>query len=331
MKKQSYLQETISNSYDSYSENRLTQIFSATFNNSNSFKKSFLKLISSKVNGIKYNDINTIVSQTQVSFNNDSIIDMIIYDDNNAIIVIENKIDADFGNNQLEKYDNIIDLQNTIKIILVKYYYNEKNTNWIEFHWIDIYKILFELINNRIDENEYFILNEFMFHLKELNMYIQPIITISELEKLKEGIINLRSDKPSFSLANGSIFEIANSILKYFEEIIEISKSDSFIYKKIGRNYRFSPWITWWINDDDINNKNISIHIRTEIRLDKKINNINMLCIGYYVDIPKNKYFIKSVAQNGVNFEQEETYHKKDLILDELSEFTINTWKNWLK
>lgn len=114
----SYLAEVLKGNYGNYSEDRLSQIFSATFNNSTFFKRAFLHTISIT----KIPEFNKLISKTQMNFgssNEDARIDIIIYKDNRPFIIIENKVESPLTKSQIIKYNKIKQLNKCKKVALV--------------------------------------------------------------------------------------------------------------------------------------------------------------------------------------------------------------------
>lgn len=166
----SYLEEALAGGYSDYSEDRLSQIFCASFNHSSRFRKLFLETVN-----LDSKSYAALSAQTQISYEagkKDARIDIIIYKNGKPYIVIENKVDAPLTNKQLSKYNKIKDLRRCKKLAVVKHYFDSIiQGQWKIYHWADLYsayKLAFVAgISNQVDK---FVISNFVEYLEMMNM-----------------------------------------------------------------------------------------------------------------------------------------------------------------
>ena len=328
----SYLKEILTGEYYNYNEDRLSQICCASFNNSQLFKKVFLKTIN-----LDSKSISNLTAKTQISYGlakEDARIDIVIYKNGKPYIVIENKVDAPLTSWQLEKYDKIREFERCKKVVIVKHYFDSiVRSQWNIYHWADLYsafsKTISAGINNPIDN---FVVANFVEHLELMKMSRVNRISKSELLGFSKAIHNLRIEKsPYVSLTNKNIFETGNQLLSILEEIIDLVRQEQILTKSIGRNFRFSPKISSWWQEEETKTYNLSIIV--EIFVPKTKNKIKYLGTGFffYNNSPQ-KYDIMTYAKTkgGREFAEELYYPKKDLITDHYAKEVISVWKKWI-
>jgi|GEM_PF-2296166 len=326
----SYLKEVLAGGYSNYNEDRLSQICCASFNHSNLFKRIFLRTIN-----LNNKSISELTAKTQISYGlgkEDARIDIIIYKNSTPFIVIENKVDSPLTSWQLGKYDKISVFDRCKKVVIVKHYFDSiVRSQWKIYHWADLYsaftKAMNTGVNNPIDN---FVISNFIEHLELMNMSRVNRISKNELIGFSEAIYKLRNKKRYISLTNRNIFETGNQLLSILEEIIDLVRQEQIITKSVGRNFRFTPNIgSWWQEEKTENNFSITVGISVP----KTKNKIKYLGTGFffYDDDPK-KCTITTYAQpkGGGEFIENVDYPKKDLVTDHYTKQVISTWKKWV-
>lgn len=330
----SYLKEVLTGDYSNHNENRLSQIFSASFNNSNLFKKTFLGAINCKTKSIS-----EYVADTQINYSTskkDARIDIIIYRNRKPLIIIENKINAPLTANQLKKYNNIKSLITCKKIVIAKHFFEDFKDikKWKIHHWSEIYAKFKEQINKGVtDPIDTFIFNNFIEHLELLNMTRVHKISESELSYFSESIYKIRNKpKPFFALSNKNIFDTGTQILSMLEEIIELAHKEPLILESVGKNFRYRPYIDWWYIDEINEHNNLSITVR--LFLSNSPNKLNRLGTGFFFNNETKKYSVSTYAQakGGPIFIKEIEYNGKGkgVVFDDYAKQVINNWKKWL-
>lgn len=329
-----YLKEILTGDYPSYNEDRLSQVFSASFNNSVLFKKVFLSHIK-----IQYKSLSDYYSKTQINFgtlNGEARIDIVIFKKKKPVIIIENKVNAPLKMKQLNKYNSIEELKGCLKLAIVKHYFEDftQNTYWKILHWSDLFQIfktrLEKGISNQIDA---YIVTNFMEHLELMKMSRINKISNIDLTNFADTINAIRTEgMPSISLTSKNIFETGTQILSMLEEIINLTRQESLLLKKIGKNFRYSPRLDYWYQDELLDNNNLMIS--ANITISNSTNNVKFIGTGFffYNNRPK-KWDLMTYAQStpSGDFIHESYYQKKNVILEDYAKQVIDSWKKWLK
>jgi len=330
----SYLKEVLTADYYSYSEDRLSQIFSASFNNSSLFRKVFLNTILGQSKNYSESSART---QINYGLKGQALrIDIILYQHNKPYLVIENKVDAPLFIEQLHNYDKIKELSKCKKVALVKHYFDPAPYGaWNIFHWSDLYSAFKKTIKKGIvDPVDKFVILNFLEHLEEMKM--TNIIKISKVDlvNFSQGLNSLRTmPSPYLSLTTKNIFETGSQLLSILEDIIEMVRQEKELTKFIGRNPRFSPRIGSWAEYEDTKFENMSISVGFSVPKTK--NEIKYIGTGFffYKDNPK-KYALMTYGQTKINgggtFLKEEYYKRKDLIVEDYAKEVIDYWKKWV-
>lgn len=330
----SYLKEVLKGNYNNYNEDRLSQIFSASFNHSNLFKKIFFKSINQKSLNLK-----ELYSKTQINYgayDKEARIDIIILRKRTPVILIENKVEAPLEHNQLKKYDQIDELRRCKKIAMVKNYFQDitQALNWKIHHWSDFYSSLKKCLNRGIkNPNDNFIILNFIEHLELMNMARVNKIARKNLEDLAIVLNKMKMDiKPHTSLSNKNFFETGNQTLSILEEIIDLAHQETSIVRRVGKNFRAIPFLSWWSGDDP--QQVIGLSITVDVNARKSVNKIKVIGTGifFYNKYPK-RYEITTYCQYKKygDFEKEIYYEKKDLVFDIYAKQVITAWKKWLQ
>lgn len=329
-----YLKEILTGNYSNYNEDRLSQIFSASFNNSILFKRLFFSTAR-----VKHKSLTNYSSQTQINYSlkeEEARIDIIIYYKDKPVLIIENKVDAPLTMNQIRKYSRISELSKCRKIAIVKHYFESfsRSYGWEILHWVDFY-VLFKRkyergISNKID---HYIISNFLEHLELMNMARVNKISKGDLINFSNAIHKIRTDgKPSISLVNKNVFETGTQLLSFMEEIIDLAHQDPKLVKSVGRNFRFSPRLEYWYLGEVSKNNNLMLVV--SITLKKPIKNVKTLGTGFFFyNKTPNKYATITFANdsNGGDFIREKEYLKKEIVFDEYAKHVISTWKSWIK
>jgi len=326
----SYLFEALKGDYAFDSEDRLSQLFSASFNNSPKFRKLFYNF--SKIR--PFPDPHAITQQCDQGKMGKGRLDICIYDGKKERILIENKIDAPLFVKQLTKYSHIHPKHSVKRIALVKNFFEPfaDNKGWKILHWGDFYRHLNTGLSRcGVETLDYFIINNFKTHMEEIGMKTVTRITKSELLGLAKAVYKMRSPKHcNFSLKIPA-FEIAVRYIKMLKHIVEMTKAEPLIRSAVKKNYRFTPWCYGWYTDTKADRYHFMIG--ADIRLKRR--NHRVVCVGtgilFYDKKPK-KYRIATYWQGkDNNFENETNYKGKDLILDKYAKQVISLWKKWLR
>jgi hypothetical protein len=258
----------------------------------------------------------------------------IVDEKDKPVIVIENKIESPLESEQLRKYNKVKELAHAKrKIALVKHNFEPPpdELRWEIYHWSDLHEFYSkhtEKIEKRLVDR--FVIQNFVNYLEELEMSNVQVIKGDDLKELAKAIHVLRNDRVPYCHLKTAIFETANNFLKMLEQIVKLARREQIISKRIGKNFRFSPWIGCTSYDDE---KKVNPWIGIDIDLNKKYRNVFRLSTGmYFGDKRKSKYEIFTEAYDELDESLvEEKYKGKDLIFEEYSKQVITTWKKWLR
>ena len=319
-----YLSELIYGDYANSSEDRLSQIFSASFNHSPVFQKAILRLMELSCRP-HYS------SETQDVYDvggEKCKIDISLKFKNKPHVIIENKIDAPLFARQLRTYNRIQALQNVKKFSIVKAYKPEEDypSNWQIIHWHDIHELL------KRECSDDFICRNFIEILEEHNMMVPKRITRAELRGLAEGLHYIReSRQPSFALS-GNVFE---TIIKYkamLNEIWSMAKRDDIIRRRVGKNFRCAPGVSSWTDGDIPRGGRWFLCLWWNVRLLSKRKGIRFIDTGIYLRKRKGLFDITAgVRDNSGTWIEHVNYRKKDLVFADYAKQVISFWRRKLR
>jgi len=260
-----FIGEMIHGRHESRHENRLSQVFCACFNNSKRFQELTCQFFEIKPEpGLK-----CITQDFHEQYDRRNIIDIRIETARGTPrAIIENKIDEVLTKGQLRHYKNLDTFKNCKKIALVKYlpgfyvYRDWQIQRWSDFYYFICKRVICKT-KNSVDS---FLLTEFSKYLKELDMDLVSKITESEFRDLAKAFYNVREkDVPYFGLAGKPVFETANNYLEILEAICDRARQDPDIKRKIGKNFRFTPYIGWWSNEGDRKRSNVWLGVEIAV------------------------------------------------------------------
>lgn len=330
-----YLVEAIRKDYETLYEDRLSQVFTASFNHSEIFRKLFLKFIG-------YPFTKTLYALTQRSFNSGGKsvrIDVCIFDKQekeSPVVIIENKIEAPFTLKQLKTYNRVRQLARAQKVALVKHYFDPlpEEVGWKVYHWTDLHERCLDIIK-KVEKKQIdsFIIQNFLDYLEELQMSKVRLIKGADLKELAKAIHKIRNvDEPYFHLNKSiSVFQTANDYLTMLEQIVDMARQEKLITKRIGRSFRFSPWIGSWWKDEEKTKANVWIGV--ELDLSKKFKKISSIGTGIeFNDLAEDDCkIVINAYQDDFTCLHEVKYKDVDLSFENYKDQVINSWKKWLR
>lgn len=226
-------------------ENYLTEIFAYTLENDESFFMSFLNLLQIKtsIEKIIRREIKTQVSYINYSRRPDI---EIKFDD--TVIIIENKIDSEEGNDQLADYIEILKSKNESNkflLYLTKYYdykeIDETNFKFYPLRWYQINELITAHSKNEIT--------------KEFKQYLK----IEGMEKIKNFDVYDLSAIMTISSTVSKMDELLNQVRPYFQKKIGSTVRRSLTLKNDGY-YDYVGFVTekseffietgfYWVDD----------------------------------------------------------------------------------
>ena len=270
-------------------ENRLSRIFSASFNSSTLFRKMFFEFIGFGKSYIKYfakTEVCNIIydgSLIKRFKNKKGLNDITIYYSNEKepVIIIENKIEADFELKQIEKYNAIIK-QNRWKprkkLLMLKYF--KEKEGWESYHWNNFHLYLKDNIKqlNRDYKHEVdkFIINNFLKYLEELGMAYVTKIKKSEFKNVANCIYLITNyskleEKPAWisNIYSNGAFATLNNFISMLQDIFSDVRNEPFLRNKIEKKkIQFTPRMGYYPAEDKAGKTiNRSLYIGFEIKV----------------------------------------------------------------
>jgi hypothetical protein len=237
-----YLSEALYGNYEFGLEDRLTQIFSASFNHSPLFRRAIGDFF-----GCKRLLQSESITQTQYSVLKKPVkLDILLQTINETpLVAVENKVDAPFSPNQLKKYSRIPEITRCLKFCLVKQYKRatEIHHGWRVRYWRNFYVHLVSLPKSQTD----FVIDNFIATLKEYGMDSPVVIKKVDLKRLAKALHSLRSeDKPEFPY-NEPIFETLVDLKKLLVDLLRQAAKHPVLRKRAGKAFRSNIWVGhWW-------------------------------------------------------------------------------------
>lgn len=233
------------------SENRLTQVFAASFNNSSIVRRVFLKTI-----GIGY--VKECFIETQQQSAESSRPDMLLFLNNTKTeyCLIESKTESDVSVDQLRRHIEYSKRNGSCKkLILITLHCANAPQNWISIHWNEVgEKINSELERLKQNSVDCFVAQSFIEFLKEYSYMKPSYITVSGFEIAAEFVNTIRQKKPSKtyvgqkkprkSIVDG-IYELAR-ISDFFTLVLEmLFETSDFKGKKQKQSLGH-----WYLNEE---------------------------------------------------------------------------------
>lgn len=353
---ENYLSEAVSGKYysiidkhklkkrareDLIKENRLSQIFSATFNNSVQFQNKFFDFIDyhkkSKVKPFA-------VTQDKQSIRNKIFyIDIIIYNINKKtkepLITIENKVGSKLYKTQLINYNKIEELENTTKLAIAKHVYDRYkyiNIGWEIFRWSDFHNFLFTKVFSGIDD---FLIKNFLHYLEVNQLAIEHEIKKNELDDLTLAMHQLRNQDKAPTYHNiytePSFYMTIKKYIDMLYEIFNEAKINTTISKRI--NFRqFRPFIGYYESKSNEDRDDLWVGMEFTLKIRVKRNDVKYIGTGITFlqgEVPSYEiitYAVKTDYYAGPG-RLKSKYRNNDLIYEKYSKQVIRNWSKWLK
>ena len=115
------------------------------------------------------------------------------------------------------------------------------------------------------------------------------------------------------------------------EGVIDLTKKEPLLIKRIGKNHQFTPYLGWCREDDEMDN---TPWIGVEIELSRKFMSIKHIGTGisFFKRKGRYKHFIKTYTSDKDSvYIKEKTHDNNDLNFNRYSKEVISCWKKWLK
>lgn len=323
--KSSYLTEALYGNYTMEGEDRISQIFSASFNHSVIFQRAVMQFFNLSFQAELHSD-------TQITYTvNDrpAKLDILIKKSNSNLIVVENKIDAPLTKQQLSKYDKVSAIKKCKKYCFVKHYktISEISKTWNICYWGDFYIRLVSL------EEKDFVTNNFIAILKKYDMERPSVIKKTDLKNLSKAFHSIRyENRPHFNY-NQPIFEAVVDFKKILEDIFRKAAKHDIILKRTGKTFRPSMHFSYWWEDVDIKKGKELLWIGCQAKMVKPHNKIDRFGAALLLYNKSEKYDIVAYVGNAGDSWDDDMYYfpKKDLNCLEFEHEAIKYWSRKLK
>lgn len=335
MNETTFLETAIRGRYADSSEDRLTQIFVASFNSSGTFRRAVGALLS-------ISNATTLNATSQVH-DGAGRIDVVICRNAKEICRIENKIDAPLTIQQMRLYSRkrTGNVNPTRVVALVKRYPADAAvlSQFDIYRWSSLDRLL---TRSELDATftDGFVTLNFHRHLEATGMANVDHIPLASLRDLGKAIHALRTDSfPYLSLSRSNFFETATHILSMCQDLIEEARKDVELSKRIGRSFRFNPKISSTRREDGEGKKNLEeLTLTASIILKKPLNNIKEIQAGIAISAKDpTKIAIGTWFLNPDNFYKDEIFAKSatlqvkgDLQADDFIRFCLKKWRKAL-
>jgi hypothetical protein len=317
-----YLSEVLYGNYPTYSEDRLSQIFSATFNHSAEFRRTVATFLTT-------NPLKNATASTQVFYpvgQEGAQIDILLSSRKKARIVIENKIDAQLTHGQLKKYDRISDLNHCNKYCFVKHYQKIARfpTWWNILYWGDFY------VSLKAQKNLDFLSHNFINILEEYGMDRPEKIAKNDIQTLASALYQIRyKDKPNFAYSD-PIFENLVILKKFMEDTFRRASKEPILLKRAGKAFRAKFRVSWWYEEKKKGKE--WLWIGCEVTLRKQYNNIDAFGAALLLYDKQKKYkLLAYVNRKDKEDWEEEHYRRREINCSEFENMAIKFWIKKLK
>src|SRR5579871_2116072 len=217
-----FLGTVIHGRYAASSEDRLTQVFVASFNSSVSVRRAVGNLLSIP------NAAN--LEATPQVHDGPGRIDVVLHRESKEVCRIENKIEAPLTLRQMRQYARKLNghRKPTRVVALVKRYPADASvlSQFDVFRWSSLDRLLARNDLNPTLRDGFVSLN-FHRHLQDLGMAKVDHIPLASLLDLGKAIHSLRNDRlPGHSLSRTNFFETATDFLSMCQDLIDEARKD---------------------------------------------------------------------------------------------------------
>jgi hypothetical protein len=325
-----FILDAIKGSHAEHSEDRLTQVFCACFNNSRRFRQLFLRFIGYKRAGGRFHAS----TQEQYAIRGASCrADILIGKPGfRPSIVVESKIDSPLKPSQLKAYNRVGDFSGARKIALVKHYFAmERVRGWTILHWADFHSTL-KVSRPVSSPVESFVLRAFVELLEELGMARALVIERERLRDLAQFMKTIREPKPARHLGSKTPFETATEYLGMLEEIVNQMHEEPLFRKRLGKRTRYSPWLMYyWKDEADKADKKVHPWLGVDIRLRKAYRGVASISTGIFFDSKRGSFRVETYTSDKEGNFLSSVVHRGDLRFESYARKAITFWKKKLR
>ncbi len=322
-----FILDAIKGCHAERSEDRLTQVFCACFNNSRRFREMFLRFIGQKTGAGQFRARTQEQYAIRGTFCRADI--LIGKPGDQPSIVIENKIEAPLTAQQLKTYNRVSEFCDARKLALVKHYFEmESVPDWAVLHWADFHS---ELMASRSvkDPIDSFVLGEFVQLLEELGMARALEIKREQLRELAKFMKVVREPKRGQHLGSVTPFETASDYLGMLEDIVDQMHEEPLLRKRLGKQAKFSPWLAWWWEDKAPEEPYPWLGV--EIRLRKTYKGIASISTGILFNSTHGSLTVQTYTSDESGNFLKWVIHKGNLHFDSYTKRAFAFWKQQLQ
>ena len=259
-----FLAEAVKGRHDATGEDRLTQIFCASFNESAHFRNLACNFL-----GVEAEDGFKAFTQIYAATRDDSRFDIQIINRHGSVrILIECKLGAPLTRKQLLKYNRARELSDCTKVALVKHVptFFEPPPGWEVRRWSKLYEHL-EIHGTKTTGIDGFIIREFIGFLGGLGMAMVTEMRKDDIKCLADGLKQLRFDpKPDFSLDRKPFLKSALDFVSMLESVTEAARTDAILSPRISEDSRSGPRVSYWWKDESEKQKLLMIVTHISLR-----------------------------------------------------------------
>ena len=319
----SYITEALYGDYRTGSEDRLTQVFSASFNASSVFRKAVLRHLELDCRG-------RCRCTTQVSHRvagRTYLLDACIKRGGKLVVVIENKVESKLTARQLKNYNSISAIRSAKKFCLVRTVSPDEDypRNWNVIFWSGLHSRLRSL------KSPDFVTQNFTDTLEEYDMIVPEKIAGSDLKKQADTLYRIRYGNPNVSLAR-PILETMVAYKAMLQEIWRRAREDERIVKRVGRSFHFTPRLGNWCWEGHERGDRKFLWIGLSIRIAKPHRGIKFLGTGICFREKRDWYAIETYVANAKS-EWLDTlaYRRGDLVFADYAKQVLSFWRRKLR
>jgi hypothetical protein len=327
-----FLGTAIHGRHAAYSEDRLTQVFVASFNSSSNVRRAVGNLLSIP-------EAAKLKATSQVH-DGAGRIDVVLHRETKDVCRIENKIDAPLTLRQMRRYALNGNGKTTRVVALVKRYPAEAAVlrQFGIFRWSSLDRLLrIEKLNPMCTDG--FVSLNFHSHLEELGMAKVDSIPLARLRDLSKALHSLRTKPyPALSLSRTNFLDTATDVLSICQDLIDEARKDPELCKQIGTAFRFNPEISHVFSKNDNGKELTEITLTARIRLKKPVNGVKVIQAGVAIGVkdpsriaigtwflrPDNSYTSEIFAKAAT------LRVNRELQADDFVRFCLRRWRNVL-
>jgi hypothetical protein len=323
-----FLGTAIHGRHAAYSEDRLTQVFVASFNSSPNVRWAVGNLLSIPEAGK--------LKATSQVHDGAGRIDVVLHRETKDVCRIENKIEAPLTLLQMQRYSLNENGKATRVVALVKRYPAEAAVlrQFGIFRWSSLDRLLrIEKLDPTCTDG--FVSLNFHRHLEELGMAKVDSIPVAKLRDLSKAIHSLRTKPyPTLSLSRTNFLDTATDVLSICQDLIDEARKDPDLCKRIGTAFRFNPEINSMFNKGEDGKELTELTLTARIRLKKPVNGVKEIQAGIAFGVTDPSRIAIGTWFIGPDYyytsESATLRVKRDMQADDFVRFCLKRWRRVL-